>query len=203
MLKKSIYGKTKRFSLTNAPKIEVTEKLNGANMAIFKKDGVIYVAQRNNIFDETELDKVNYKGLQGWMTDHLQELKDNLHEGSVICGEWLTVDDLKHYYEGRLDKHFYQFAKANINEKFDLWNVQYYHENFGYSWDNDYRPDFIGEVPVVRVSEQLLDINELNHMYDVYALNQDRWVEGFVVNYMNSVVKYVRRKSGQLEDHHE
>lgn len=64
MIKKSVYPKTKRFSLSNNPRFEITEKMNGENLVIFKLHDVIYVAQRNNIFSEEEFSEITYKGLK-------------------------------------------------------------------------------------------------------------------------------------------
>ena len=76
MIKKCIYPKTKRVKVEEKFECELTEKLDGSNMCIFKKDEVLYVAQRNNIFtfDEIlDMDKpktILYKGLQGWVAEH-------------------------------------------------------------------------------------------------------------------------------------
>lgn len=44
MIKKEIYPKTKR--IKNAgDKVYITEKLDGSNMCIFKKEGIVYIAQ--------------------------------------------------------------------------------------------------------------------------------------------------------------
>ena len=49
MIKKEIYPKTKRASCMG-DKVELTEKLDGSNLVIFKKNDELYIAQRNNIF---------------------------------------------------------------------------------------------------------------------------------------------------------
>lgn len=204
-IKKEIYPKTKRFSTTNNPKIEITEKMDGSNLAIFKKDGIIYVAQRNNIFSEEDFSEITYKGLKGWLDEHLEYFKEHLYEGSVLCGEWMV--EHQGQYGERAEKKFYQFAKANINDKLDLYNINYYHELFKYSWQNQgeepYTPDFIGIVPVVLVNDNLLSLKDLDDLYYEYSEGHTKFVEGFVINYSNSIVKYVRMKSGKLEDHHE
>ena len=43
MIKKSIYPKTKRIGDANT--VVITEKLDGSNLAFFKKDGVIYIVK--------------------------------------------------------------------------------------------------------------------------------------------------------------
>lgn len=106
-------------------------------------------------------------------------------------------------YDVRLPLKLYQFAKANVNEKLELYNINYYHEFFKYNWIDQTRPDFIGEVPIVLTTTTNFGIEELNKLYEEYSNNYEIKVEGFVINYMNSIVKYVRLKSGKLEDHHE
>ena len=87
MIKKEIYPKTQRVACEGA-KIEITEKLDGSNLVIFKAGDLIYIAQRNNIFEMAELvvnkDKL-YKGLLGWIIDNGATLINELYEGSAIC----------------------------------------------------------------------------------------------------------------------
>ena len=69
MIKKEIYPKTKRVSCAG-DKVEITEKIDGSNLCIFKYDDILYIAQRNNIFylDELEENKDKlYKGLFQWI----------------------------------------------------------------------------------------------------------------------------------------
>lgn len=55
MIKKSIYPKTKRLKLKN--EVTITEKMDGSNLVIFKKDSNIFIAQRSNIINvHTELE---------------------------------------------------------------------------------------------------------------------------------------------------
>ena len=113
MIKKSIYPKTKR--LGSLKDIIITEKLDGSNLAFFKKDGVVYIATRNNILntkeDLIENKNILYKGMQGWLDENLSKLEENLFEGAVVCGEWIGMGKLKYPH---LDKRFYMFAKANL-----------------------------------------------------------------------------------------
>ena len=53
MIKKEIYPKTKRVSCVG-DKVYITEKIDGSNMVIFKKDDLLYIAQRKNIICETD-----------------------------------------------------------------------------------------------------------------------------------------------------
>lgn len=101
-----------------------------------------------------------------------------------------------------LDKRVYMFAKANY-DKGEAKNVYYEHELFMYPFENQEFPDYIGIVPVVKVSEQIMTIDQLNQLYDEYRVQKSRLVEGFVVAQNNNVNKYVRMKNGNLQDHHE
>ncbi len=69
MIKKEIYPKTKRVNC-EGDKIYITEKLDGSNLVILKKDDKLYFAQRKNIIciDELEENKDKlYKGLYQWL----------------------------------------------------------------------------------------------------------------------------------------
>ena len=92
MIKKSIYPKTERVKVEQSNVCEVTEKLDGSNLCIFKKNGVLYIATRNYIIsdkDTTEEKTLLYRGLSGWLVEHSEALQKELREGSCICGEWL------------------------------------------------------------------------------------------------------------------
>ena len=203
MIKKSIYPKTKRLQVTQ--KYVVTEKLDGSNLCIFKKDGLIYFAQRNNIFEASELTKNNaYKGLIGWVQENLDVLQIELNEGSVICGEWIGMGKLTYPH---LDKKFYMFAKANITEDFDLKNINYTHDFFIYPFVSKEIPEFIGVVPVVWVVDIKPSLLSLNTVYDAYTKDVEDstggMVEGFILEHNNEIEKYVRMKNGTLEPHQE
>lgn len=55
MIKKEIYPKTPRVICKGA-KVQITEKLDGSNLVIFKFNDEVYIAQRNNILSLDELD---------------------------------------------------------------------------------------------------------------------------------------------------
>ena len=88
MLKKAIYPKTKR--VQEKDEFVITEKLDGSNLCIFKKEGKIYFAQRNNIFESSELNKdVAYKGLIGWVEENLSTLEEVLNERCSCRSPWM------------------------------------------------------------------------------------------------------------------
>lgn len=202
MIKKEIYPKTQRV-ICEGGKIQITEKLDGSNLVIFKFNDNLYVAQRNNIFEVNELsenkDKL-YKGLYQWMIDHKEELQDELYEGSAICGEWLGMGKIK-YSVDEFDKRFYMFAKARITENFELENLIYNHSLFIYPFNSQIIPTFIGIVPVVTEINNIPNKKQLDNIYEKYCNKINRNVEGFVVNYNDNITKYVRMKNGKLQEH--
>lgn len=203
MIKKQIYPKTQRLKNSEC-KVQITEKLDGSNLVIFKKDDVLCIAQRNNIltFEEalTQQKDILYKGLYQWLIDNSRYLTDNLHDRSAICGEWLGMGQLK-YSIDEFDKRFYMFAKANIEDNFNLYNIIYDDELFIYPFIEQKIPNFIGIVPVVKELNILPSKEQLDGIYSKYTQKVGRNVEGFVVNYRNQISKYVRMKNGKLKEH--
>lgn len=202
MIKKEIYPKTKRVSC-KGDKVYITEKLDGSNLVIFKKDDELYVAQRKNIFKISELEEIKgilYKGLYQWLVDNKDVLINELHNNSAICGEWLGMGCLK-YTIDEFDKKWYMFAKANIDDEFNLYNLNYDHSLFIYPFISQTVPNFIGIVPEVTELNVLPTKEHLDSIYEKYCNKVNRNVEGFVVNYKNIITKYVRMKNGKLQEH--
>lgn len=201
MKKKEIYPKTVRLKCSG-DKVYVTEKLDGSNLVLFKKDDVVYIAQRNNIIsiDEIEEQKgILYKGLYQWLMDNKEYLND-LHNNSAVCGEWLGMGNLK-YSIDEFDKKFYIFAKANVDDDFNLYNIIYEHELLIYPFQSQKIPKCMGIVPEVAELNVLPNKEHLDSIYEKYCNKVNRNVEGFVLNYKNIVSKYVRMKNGKLREH--
>lgn len=203
MIKKEIYPKTKRISVDGF-KIQLTEKLDGSNLAIFKKNNVLYIAQRKTIFTLEEIEEVKqilYKGMYEWLKTNGEYLKEHLIEGSCVCGEWLGMGKLK-YTVDEFDKRLYMFAKANIDDEFNLYNLMYDHTLFKYPFDNQELPSFIGEVPIIADIKVAPDKNMLDSIYSKYCVKVGgRNVEGIVINCNNLISKYVRMKNGKLVEY--
>lgn len=202
MIKKGIYPKTKRVSCTG-DKVYLTEKLDGSNLVFFKKNDKLYFAQRNNIIciDEVEEQKeIMYKGLYQWLLDNKDVLQNELHDNSAICGEWLGMGCLK-YSIDEFDKGWYMFAKANIDDEFNLYNLIYDHNLFIYPFVSQEIPKFIGIVPEITELNVLPTKEHLDSIYEKYHTKVNRDVEGIVINYKNIISKYVRMKNGKLQEH--
>lgn len=199
---KEIYSKTKRVSCTG-DKVYLTEKLDGSNLVFFKKEEELYIAQRKTIFKLSELEKAKdllYKGLYQWLLDNGKVLESELHNNSAICGEWLGMGCLK-YSIDEFDKKWYMFAKANIDDDYNLFNLIYDHNLFIYPFMSQEIPNFIGIVPEVAELNVLPTKEHLDSIYEKYCNKVNRNVEGFVVNYKNIITKYVRMKNGKLQEH--
>ena len=202
MIKKEIYPKTKRVSCSG-DKVYLTEKLDGSNLVFFKKDNELYIAQRKNIFRITELEDVKdilYKGLYQWLNENKDVLIEELHNNSAICGEWIGMGCLK-YNADEFEKKWYMFAKANIDDEFNLYNLNYEHSLFVYPFVSQEIPKFIGVVPEVVELNVLPTKEHLDSIYEKYCAKVNRNVEGFVINYKNIITKYVRMKNGKLQEH--
>ena len=199
MIKKEIYPKTPRMKV-EGEKVYLTEKLDGSNLVFFKKDGELYFCQRKNIIALNELDaaqSVLYKGLYQWLKDYGETLRNNLHEGSAICGEWLGMGTIKYTIDA-FDKRWYMFAKGNVDDEFNLYDLKYDHNLFIYPFENQVIPVFIGVVPEVAELSVLPNKQHLDGIYAKYIEKVGRSVEGFVINYQNIICKYVRMKSGKI-----
>lgn len=203
MIKKTIYPKTERVKVETSSTCQITEKLDGSNLCIFKLNDKLNFATRNNVFSIEEIEDVKnslYKGLYQWIIDNIEVLQKELRETSCICGEWLGMGKLK-YDVGEFDKRFYMFAKANINENMELYNLRYYHNLFIYPFESLEIPNFIGVVPVAYELKIIPNKEKLDELYLKYTSIKKRDVEGFVVNYENRITKYVRMKNGKLQEH--
>lgn len=201
MEKKTLYPKTKRVKYNN--KIVITEKLDGSNIGFFKINGELLIAQRNNILLLSEIEEnkqMLYRGLQGWLQENGEDLKDKLIEGSGFFGEWIGMGKIKY---PNLDKKVYMFAKANITDKLEIKNLYYEHELFKYPFENQELPKYIGIVPVVLEREIYPTVKTLDYEYEIYKNRVNRNVEGLIIEQNNNVSKYVRMKNGKLQEHHE
>ena len=203
IIKKEIYPKTQRVK-SLGEKVYLTEKLDGSNLVFFKLNDKVYIAQRKNIIPLDEIDdnqSILYKGLYQWVKENEESLKD-IYEGSALCGEWLGMGAIK-YSIDEFDKKYYIFGKARIDEEYKLSNIQYDHSNLLYAFISQEIPNCMGIVPEVAELNVLPNKEHLDSIYDKYCSKVKRNVEGFVINYKNTINKYVRFKDGKLQEHHD
>lgn len=191
-----LYGKTQRFKEAEITVI-VTEKLDGSNLTLFKKDGQLYIAQRRNVFTMDQLDEIGYKGLKEWIIEHGADLEAEMHEDSAIIGEWLGMSPYRNQY----DSPFQMFAKANITKEYQLINIKYDADKFIYPFQQKIVPDYIGQVPIIGTFNHFLKTEDLDDLYADYIETVDRPVEGFIINILGNIRKYVRAKRGRIEPH--
>ena len=195
-MEKTLYPKTQRIKNWD---IIITEKLDWSNLWIFKIWWELIIAQRNNVFKIDELNKNNsYKWLIGWLNENKDKL--DLHEWSWVFWEWIWMWRIK--YWDKLDKRFYIFAKANIDENLDVRNINYDRSLFIYPFESKTIPDCMWIVPLIDYNWPT-DIDSLNILYDRYCENVWRQVEWFIINNNNQITKYVRYKNWILTEHKE
>ena len=207
MLKKTLYPKTKRVT-SKRKGVEITEKLDGSNLCIFRKCDELIIAQRNNIFVWNKIEEFGsqglYKGLYGWLQENSKEIIESLYDGSGICGEWISMGKIS-YANSDINKKFYGFAKARLIgdtlQEYELQNIVYSQELIPYAFTDRNVPDCIGFVPIVSVEIDNPTKEYLDALYEDYCKNKDRKVEGFIVNNNENILKYVRFKDGKPSEH--
>lgn len=200
MINKQIYPKTKRIPLSNT--IYVTEKIDGSNLGLFNLNDKLYIAQRGLVFSIDEIEEVKskmYRGLYAWLKENAENI--NLNKNSCIFGEWLGMGQIK--YGEIFNEKLLMFAKANVDDEFNVTNLKYDHSLFKYSFINEERPTSIGLVPMVSILNKMPTKEELDKIYENYLNLVNRKVEGLIVNLNNNILKYVRFKNGKEEEHHE
>lgn len=199
MIKKSIYPKTKR--VQTIANIQITEKVDGSNLTLFKKDGKLYIATRSYIYSIDEIESIGYKGLPGWLMKNAKTISNSLLESRAICGEWIGMGALS--YDGVFDNRFLMFAIAIVTDDLELIKINYELENFKYAFENEQYPECIGGVPLVAYKKSYPFIEQLDALYKNYVEYCKRDVEGFIIHFNGEIRKYVRMKNGTLTEHKE
>lgn len=204
--KKTLYPKTKRVKLHDV--VEVTEKMDGSNLAMYVKDGKLKICQRNRMFDLEDLEEAQkmgivYKGLYGFLKEYGEQIQKDIYEGSVVCGEWIGMGKIAYLHlQEEFPYRWYMFAKARLDDNLNLTNIQYYHENLKYCFNEQVIPEYVGVVPVAYTLDTIPTKVELDELYAKYCeKHQDRNVEGFVINHHDNITKYVRFKNGKASEH--
>jgi hypothetical protein len=194
-MKKTLYPKTGRIWTDETL---VTEKLDWSNLWIFILGWRFLIAQRNNLFylDEPEWESF-YKWLLGWLNENKASLV--MHEWSWVFWEWMWMWSNIKYWD-TLDKKFYIFAKANIDEEFNIRNLNYWRHLLIYPFIDSAIPECIWVVPLVTKGWDV-SVSNLDEMYEQYTERVKRKVEWFVVTANNNIAKYVRYKDGKETKH--
>ena len=203
-IRKTMYPKTTRIKNENGH-IVITEKLDGSNLGFGKVNDELWIYQRNSIYklkDLEEAKQATYKGLYQWLKDNGGHLEEQLHENSIIFGEWIGMAHIKYPEDfGR----FHIFAKANYDDVNDCAkNILYKHELLIYPFKDQVIPSYMKVVPIVAILEVQPSVEELDELYTKYTSTLDRQCEGFVIQLNeNTIKKYVRLKRGKLQNHKE
>lgn len=211
--KKTLYPKTQRFN-DNLSYWQITEKLDGSNLTLFKHGGELWIGTRNYVFCYEDIESKNdvgYDGLYGWLKEHADDIKDFLEEDEAICGEWIGMGKIK--YRDALEHKLYVFGlgKIVVDIEKDLFKLVAIDRNVYYLEDLLYSADVCEYMGVVPCVLQFVSIGNddctsiLDNLYEKYTFKVDRDVEGFVVTnlYTGQPFKYVRLKNGKLTQHEE
>ena len=208
MLKNTLYPKTKRVP-SKLKNIEITEKLDGSNLCLFKIGEKLIVAQRNYVFIWNDIEESGsnglYKGLYGWLKYNANIILSNLYDGSGVCGEWISMGKIS-YANSEIDKKFYIFAKARIKgetlQEYEIENIVYSQDLIPYAFLERSIPSCMSLVPLVESHISQPTKEYLDNLYIEYSeMKNFRKVEGFIINNNENIKKYVRFKDGKLTEH--
>lgn len=208
MIKKKLYPHTERIG--KKVEAQITEKMDGANIGFFNKDDELLICTRNYILPLSEVNEKTaksilngYAGLYDWLLKYGKELKQDIYTGSGIFCEWMgTNGHVKYPKEIRHNK-VYIFAKARINDDYNIENLVWDIDLLKYAFKEKVIPEYMDKVPFVCGGTSYPTVVQLNELYFQYTRKLDRNVEGFVIHFDGKIRKYVRMKNGKLEEHNE
>lgn len=221
-----LYPSTKRIQ-TPKLQIDITEKLDGSNLGIFKiSNDSLLVAQRNYCFvwspsmEITPEDRdFAYEGLFGWLELVGQKLIDTLRLYNGFFGEYMFnhINDSRFIdYNDRTDLTLglYIFAKASLQvlginstelSDVSVRGLTYKRDLVKYVFSNNEIPtDIVDLVPLVHTFGHVPSIPDLDNLYEEYCKRINHKPEGFIVLLENNqILKYVRFKGGEFGPHRE
>lgn len=202
-MKRTLYPKTQRIT-PKTRQVLLTEKLDGSNLGLFVKDGELYIAQRNHVFNFLEIEDVKgslYKGLYAFLKKHGEQLQGIMHPYSIVFGEWLGMGKIK-YPELTTDTldRWYVFAKGVVDINFNVSRLNYDLDDLKYPFGGEI-PSFVHQVPLIYKARHIPSIEGLDAMYEKYKGEIRRRVEGIVVIANGTPVKYIRSKNGEDTPH--
>lgn len=194
-MKKTLYPKTKRIW---DQWYVITEKMDGSNLWLFRLWWELIIAQRNYVYKFSEIEEnkgIVYKGLYWRLQENIDKL--DFHDWSGVFWEWIGMWKIKYWDI----KKFHIFAKANINEDYDIRNLNYQQELFIYPFVSQEIPSCMDVVAIIRKVSTNPYIKELDELYDDYCSNLDRPCEWFVIHDWVNAKKYVRYKNLKKTKH--
>lgn len=90
MYKQKLYPKTQRLRVAGEI-VNITEKIDGANLVFFKYEGKLHIAERHAIFTLDEINNLQYGALRPFLEKYGKLLESSIVENAAICGEWLGM----------------------------------------------------------------------------------------------------------------
>jgi len=79
---------TEQIQFPKRDKIYVTEKIDGANVGVYKKDGKLYPVMRKG-YDARTSEWEFLRRFAGFVSDNLDRFDSLLSDGERVCGEWM------------------------------------------------------------------------------------------------------------------
>lgn len=206
MIKKKLYPHTERIEKT--VEVQITEKMDGANIGFFNKDDELLICTRNYILPLSEVNEKaaksilnGYAGLYEWLLKYGEELKKDIYTGSGVFCEWMGINGHVEYPKDVRHNKVYIFAKARITNDYNIENLVWDIDLLKYAFKEKVIPEYMYIVPLVSNGTAYPSIEQLDEMYLQYTNVIKRNVEGFVIYHDGQVKKYVRMKNGKLEEH--
>jgi hypothetical protein len=199
-MKFTYYGKTNRHSGNDT--YQITEKINGENLSIGNFNNTLVVFQRNNVFVPKDFDQIGYKGLQEFISVNHEFLIDNIPNGCIVSGEWLS----NNYYETK--EKWLVFAMQKITDElvytvadYDYiigtinhctsvrnYNIDYISECLENLFDNE----LIGLVPIIESKIKCVPSEFCTGREDYSVLNPKKKLEGYCIyQYKNKILEKI------------
>lgn len=206
MIKKKLYPHTERIEKTI--EVQMTEKMDGANIGFFNKNDELLICTRNYILFLSEIDEERtksilngYAGLYDWLLKNGEALKRDIYTGSGVFCEWMGTNGHVKYPKEIRDNKVYIFAKARITDNYDIENLIWDIDLLKYAFKEKVIPEYMDEVPLFLKGTAYPTVLNLDWLYSNYIKEVDRNVEGFIIHFDGKIKKYVRMKNGKLEEH--
>ena len=93
----------------------IQEKVDGANLGLYMKDGEIYAINRNTPIDYSITRNDQFKKLGKWINNNYVDLSSILEDNKMLFGEWLYAEHSVRY--DNLPSYFLSFDIFDLNEE--------------------------------------------------------------------------------------